>query len=102
VYVRALQQEAVSKRGIVDTTSKFSAAASAAGYLFQARLPDEDQAAVHKLFEVLNDYCKSLAPRMQVIVCDHVELLALQLPFVEGSESMDDHDSDIVDAGSVD
>ena len=61
----------------MDTTSKFSAAASAAGYLFQARLPDEDQAAVHKLFEVLNDYCKSLAPRMQVIVCDHVELLDL-------------------------
>jgi hypothetical protein len=28
--------------------------------------------------------------------------LALQLPFVEGSESMGDHDSDIVDAGSVD
>jgi hypothetical protein len=29
-------------------------------------------------------------------------MLALQLPFVEGSESMGDHDSDIVDAGSVD
>jgi hypothetical protein len=28
--------------------------------------------------------------------------LAGQLPFVEGSESMGDHDSDIVDAGSVD
>jgi Protein of unknown function (DUF3732) len=38
-------------------------------------LPDEDQAAVHKLFEVLNAYCESLASRMQVIVSDHVELL---------------------------
>jgi hypothetical protein len=38
-------------------------------------LPDEDQAAVHKLFRVLYDYCQSLKPNMQVIVSDHVELL---------------------------
>ncbi|MGZ5877542.1 MAG: DUF3732 domain-containing protein, partial [Bradyrhizobium sp.] len=38
-------------------------------------LPDEDQAAVHQLFEVLYEYCRSLAPKMQVIVSDHVELL---------------------------
>jgi hypothetical protein len=40
-----------------------------------AGLPDEDQAAVHKLFEVLRDYCASLESKMQVIVSDHVELL---------------------------
>jgi hypothetical protein len=28
--------------------------------------------------------------------------LALQLPFLKGSESMGNHDSEIVDAGSVD
>jgi hypothetical protein len=38
-------------------------------------LPDEDQAAVHKLFEVLYAYCASLQPKMQVIVSDHVEML---------------------------
>jgi hypothetical protein len=38
-------------------------------------LPDEDQAAVHKLFQVIYDYCQALEPRMQVIVSDHVELL---------------------------
>ena len=38
-------------------------------------LPDEDQAAVHKLFSLLNHYCGALAPDMQIIVADHVELL---------------------------
>jgi len=36
---------------------------------------DEDQAAVARLYNLLLDYCKSLAPTMQVIVVDHVELL---------------------------
>jgi hypothetical protein len=39
-----------------------------------AGLPDEDQAAVHKLFEVIANYARTLHPTMQVIVCDHVEL----------------------------
>jgi Protein of unknown function (DUF3732) len=38
-------------------------------------LPDEDEAAVHHLFELLSKYCKTLHPNMQVIVSDHVELL---------------------------
>ena len=38
-------------------------------------LPDEDQAAVHQLFRLLRDYCGKLAPGMQIIVVDHVELL---------------------------
>ena len=38
-------------------------------------LPDEDQAAVRQLFMVLHDYCGELAPGMQIIVADHVELL---------------------------
>lgn len=38
-------------------------------------LPDEDQAAVHQLFRLLHRYCGELAPKMQVIVTDHVELL---------------------------
>lgn len=40
-----------------------------------ADLPDEDQAAVHKLFEVIYGYCQRLTPSMQIIVSDHVELL---------------------------
>lgn len=40
-----------------------------------AGLPDEDQAAVHKLFHILYDYCRSLHPNMQIVVTDHVELL---------------------------
>ena len=38
-------------------------------------LPDEDQAAVRKLFTLLHQYCSELAPAMQIIVADHVELL---------------------------
>ena len=38
-------------------------------------LPDEDQAAVCQLFTLLHHYCGELAPGMQVIVADHVELL---------------------------
>ena len=36
---------------------------------------DEDQAAVARLFRLLDDYCKGLTPAMQVIVMDHFELL---------------------------
>jgi hypothetical protein len=32
---------------------------------------------------------------------DHIIVLALQLPFLSVSESMGNHDSQIVDAGSV-
>lgn len=38
-------------------------------------LPDEDQAAVRRLFWLLHQYCLELAPNMQIIVADHVELL---------------------------
>ena len=38
-------------------------------------LHDEDQAAVRQLFTLLHDYCGELAPGMQIIVADHVELL---------------------------
>jgi hypothetical protein len=38
-------------------------------------LPDEDQAAVRRLFGLLHQYCAELAPGMQIIVADHVELL---------------------------
>lgn len=38
-------------------------------------LADEDQRAVHRLFELLSEYCDTLHPNMQVIVADHVELL---------------------------
>ena len=38
-------------------------------------LPDEDQAAVRQLFRLLHRYCGELAPDMQIIVTDHVELL---------------------------
>ena len=38
-------------------------------------LPDEDQAAVRQLFELLYSYCKDHAPNMQIIVSDHVDLL---------------------------
>ena len=38
-------------------------------------LPDEDQAAVRELFRLLHRYCRELAPKMQIIVSDHVELL---------------------------
>jgi hypothetical protein len=38
-------------------------------------LADEDQQAVHRLFELLSNYCRSLQPNIQVIVADHVELL---------------------------
>ena len=40
-----------------------------------AGLPDEDQAAVRRLFRLLLDYCRELSPEMQIIVADHVELL---------------------------
>ena len=38
-------------------------------------LPDEDQAAVRQLFQLIYHYCGELAPHMQIIVADHVELL---------------------------
>ena len=38
-------------------------------------LADEDQAAVRQLFSLLHHYCRELAPNIQVIVTDHVELL---------------------------
>ena len=38
-------------------------------------LADEDQTAVRELFALLYHYCEELAPRMQIIVADHVELL---------------------------
>ena len=38
-------------------------------------LPDEDQAAVRRLFSLLHHYCGEFAPDMQIIVADHVELL---------------------------
>ena len=38
-------------------------------------LTDEDQTAVRRLFELLYRYSNELAPTMQVIVADHVELL---------------------------
>ena len=38
-------------------------------------LPDEDKAAVRQLFTLLYHYCIELAPNMQIIVADHVELL---------------------------
>lgn len=38
-------------------------------------LTDEDQAAVHQLFELILNYTQSLSPDMQVIVTDHVQLL---------------------------
>lgn len=38
-------------------------------------LTDEDQAAVHRLFELLHSYTAELHPGMQIIVADHVELL---------------------------
>jgi hypothetical protein len=36
---------------------------------------DEDQVAVARLYQLLLEYCASLAPQMQVIVADHVDLL---------------------------
>ncbi len=38
-------------------------------------LPDEDQAAVRQLYELLYGYCGELGRDMQIIVADHVELL---------------------------
>ena len=38
-------------------------------------LTDEDQAAVRELFELLYRYCSEIAPDMQIVVTDHVELL---------------------------
>jgi hypothetical protein len=37
-----------------------------------------------------------------VSLTDPEKVLALQLPFLKASESMGNHDSEIVDAGSVD
>jgi hypothetical protein len=39
-------------------------------------LADEDQAAVHGLFELLFKYSSDPSSSMQIIVSDHVELLA--------------------------
>jgi hypothetical protein len=36
---------------------------------------DEDQLAVGRLYRFLWEYCRSLEPKMQIIVTDHVELL---------------------------
>ena len=38
-------------------------------------LADEDQTAVRQLYTLLHHYCEELAPYMQIIVTDHVELL---------------------------
>ena len=38
-------------------------------------LPDEDQAAVRRLYTLLHRYCGKFAPSTQIIVADHVELL---------------------------
>ena len=38
-------------------------------------IPDEDQTAVRQLFQLIHDYCRDVAPAMQIIVTDHVELL---------------------------
>ena len=38
-------------------------------------LRDEDQAAVRQLYRLLYHYCGELAPHMQIIVVDHVEML---------------------------
>ena len=38
-------------------------------------LPDEDQAAVRQLYRLLYRYCSKLAPQMQIIAVDHVEML---------------------------
>ena len=38
-------------------------------------IPDEDQTAVRQLFQLIHHYCSELAPDMQIIVADHVELL---------------------------
>ena len=39
-------------------------------------LPDEDQAAVRRLFNLLGQYCDELHSAMQIVVADHVDLLA--------------------------
>lgn len=36
---------------------------------------DEDQVAVARMYQLLLDYCVGLAPKMQIIVTDHVDLL---------------------------
>ena len=38
-------------------------------------LPDEDKAAVHRLFKLLHDFAAELAPNMQVIAIDHVDII---------------------------
>ena len=38
-------------------------------------LHDEDKTAVRRLFQLIHHYCGELAPDMQIIVADHVELL---------------------------
>lgn len=38
-------------------------------------LADEDQAAVHRLFQLLWEYSTEDSTRTQIVVCDHVELL---------------------------
>lgn len=37
-------------------------------------LGDEDRAAVHRIFDLLRDFTEELAPNMQVIVVDHVDI----------------------------
>ena len=37
-------------------------------------LLDEDQQAVHRLFELIDRFTKQLAPDMQVIITDHADL----------------------------
>jgi len=36
---------------------------------------DDDRAAVHRMFELMRDVASELAPDMQIIVCDHANLL---------------------------
>ncbi|MGJ4998902.1 DUF3732 domain-containing protein [Bradyrhizobium sp. HKCCYLS3077] len=38
-------------------------------------IEDEDQVAVTRLYRLMFEYCMSLAPKMQIIVADHVDLL---------------------------
>jgi hypothetical protein len=38
-------------------------------------LPDEDKAAVHRLFKLLHDFAAELTPNMQVIAIDHVDII---------------------------
>ena len=36
---------------------------------------EDDRAAVQRMFELMRDVARELAPAMQIIVCDHANLL---------------------------